>query len=695
MNRIIRPRLWVVGGGIFFVYLMLFLQIVAVTVFDSTNNHTRINTAPVFKLRADIYDAKGVLIANMLSTNGVRVSPRMVDNPQKLAKDLAAIFPDISYADMYDKVTKKSSLVLLQKYIDQNQHNALVALGDTYGKNAVVTETRNHLYVRGKNVTDTAEIAHAIARVFPHIPYDTIHRKIRTGADNILISEQVSTSDQQALQVVAQLYGDNLFRISEKKVAFVRPRWVTDAKGLTDALSRIFPQIPYDNLYKRVARKSDFVWVKRRTTPEQAYNANALGEVSVKLEQSHMRVYPQQQLFSHVLGYVDVDNKGISGIEKAKNTLLSTQQQPLYLTLDTGVQHIVRSEMLKVIDATDAIGGVAIVMNVKNGEVVSMVSLPDFNPNALQQQGDKFNRATVGVYELGSTFKIINSALALDSGKVKISDSFDARRPLKVDRFTIHDYHAKNRILDVSEIFIYSSNIGSALMAQKVGTTVQRQMMEKLQFLNRLPIVLPEKSSPLYPKRWHQTETMTIAYGHGISITPLHLTSAVASLINGGIYRTPKFIKSGTQNENAGHRVVSQQTSEMIRKLMRLNTLEGSGKKSAVKGFVLGGKTGTADKVKQTGGYDEQALIASYIAGFPMHDPKYVVYVMVDSPQAGAFTNNRRPTGGQVAAPTVARIVNRIAPLLGVIPVDENSPQVQNLKIPSYEKQKARRKNTL
>ena len=683
----IRFRVQLAGIIIGIVYACLFIQIIVISIpqQSSISNHNDIEEG----IRANIFDRNGVVVAGMLPTKSIAVSPRKVKHPDVLTKQLIEIFPDISPEDMYSKVTKKSNSVALplKDSISQSQHDAIIALGNAYGQNAVVVETKQQLYAHANLITDTDRVhmEMEIAKIFPDLEEDELYGKLTSGANKVLIAKQTTPSQQQTINLIMEMYNAPIFSYKNKLVVYVKPRQVKNPKQLATALHHIFPNLSEENIYKRLVQKANFVYIKRHTTPAQQYAINRQYIPALILKDSFMRIYPQNQLFSHILGYVDVDNKGISGIEKSVNEQLGTAKTPMILTMDAGIQHIVRSELQNIIDATDAIGGVGIVMDVHNGEVISMVSLPDFNPNQINKQGDRFNRATMGLYELGSTFKIINSAIALESGKVQISDTFDAREHIRIGRFKITDYHAKNRVLDMTEVFIYSSNIGSARMAEKVGTDFQKHMMKKLNLLDKLDIILPEKATPSHYSPWGRTVTMSVSYGHGIEITPLHLTSAVASLINGGEYYVPRFIK--TDAVQPAYRVVSKKTSDYIRKLMRLNTLEGSGRKSAVEGYVLGGKTGTADK------YNEESLISSYIAGFPMHDPKYVVYVMVDSPKVGEFTQGLSPTGGRVAAPTVGNIVSRIAPLLGVSPVDENSEKIKKaLKIPSYEKRKAQRK---
>ena len=300
----------------------------------------------------------------------------------------------------------------------------------------------------------------------------------------------------------------------------------------------------------------------------------------------------------------------------------------------------------------------------------------------------------MGAYELGSTLKIINVAFALDSKEITMRDVFDARAPIRIGRFSIRDYHGKNRPLSVPEIFIYSSNIGSAKMAWKLGKEKQKSFMKKMGLLDKLDIVLPERGRPLYPKksRWNKTETITISFGHGIAITPLHLAASVSALVNGGTYYTPQFIKNGF---SAGHRVVTKKTSLNIRKLLYLNSIKGSGRSARVDGYMVGGKTGTADKVDGTGrnkksgtGYDENALISSYIAVFPINNPKYLVYVQVDEPKPSKLGYGARPTGGIVAAPVVGNVIQRIAPLLNVAPVDMTDPALKEFMTMPKPKQK-------
>ncbi len=467
------------------------------------------------------------------------------------------------------------------------------------------------------------------------------------------------------------------------KGLYVRPNLVKDPRKLASQLLEILPTSNYDNLYNKITSDSNFVWLNRRLTPKQQLKINSLGNFAVDFTNAKTRVYPQENLFSHVLGYVNVDNKGVSGLEKSFDSILTNSTRPLTLTLDLRIQHITREELQKAIDKSEAKAGSAIVMDVNTGEVLAMVSLPDFDPNHPSRYNTKFNRASFGVYELGSTMKVISIALALDSGIVKLTDVFDASKPLEIGKFSISDFHGQKRALSVPEIFYYSSNIGAALIANLVGGKRQKDFMQRLSMLDKLNISLGERGQPLHPKSWIKLAVLTISYGHGIAITPLHLSASISAIINGGVYYDPIFVKGKII---AGREVLSKQTSAKMRVLMRLNNVLGSGKRANVKGYFTGGKTGTANKPTKDG-YDNKLLISSFIGVFPMDSPKYIIHVVIDTPTATEYTNFARPTGGLVAAPAVGNITRRIAPLLNVLPVDENSEKIkQMMKLPPASK---------
>jgi cell division protein FtsI (penicillin-binding protein 3) len=302
-----------------------------------------------------------------------------------------------------------------------------------------------------------------------------------------------------------------------------------------------------------------------------------------------------------------------------------------------------------------------------------MVSMPDFDPYAPGGPDDEsmFNRATLGAYEMGSTFKIFNTAIALDTGTVTMRDGFDAANPIRIGRFTINDFHGQNRWLTIPEIFQYSSNIGSSRMALAMGSGVQREYMDRLGMLTTPPIELGEVTAPLVPSRWNDVETMTISFGHGLAVSPIQLAAGVAATVNGGIYRPPSLAPGGSGEET---RIFHEQTSDSMRRLLRLVVAEGTGRNAGAEGYLVGGKTGTAEKPAGRR-YSENALISSFVAAFPIHSPEYVIFVMLDEPHGTAETYGYA-TGGWVAAPTVRRVIERMAPMVGMPQFDESDPAI-------------------
>lgn len=457
---------------------------------------------------------------------------------------------------------------------------------------------------------------------------------------------------------------------------FADPKLVMNPKETAYKLAAVLPDLDPSWVEERLKRNSRYVWLHRTLTPEQQYAVNRLGLPGIDFERKETRVYPHGPLVSHVLGYTDVDNNGIAGLEKRFDDTLNTGGEAVRLSIDVRVQHVLRDELKKAVDTYSAIGAAGIVMDARNGEVVAMSSLPDFDPNHPGEASADaiFNRATLGVYELGSTFKIFNTAMALDSGVVGMTGGYDASEPIRISRFTISDYHAKNRWLSVPEIFIYSSNIGSAKMALDVGPEGQRAFLERIGFFDPVPLELPEVGRPQKPDTWRPINTMTISYGHGISVSPMHLVSGVAAMINGGTLHRPTLLQAEAGQQ--GKQVISARTSEAIRALMHLNGIEGSGKRAAVDGYYVGGKTGTAEKVGARGTYARRSLISSFVGAFPMHDPQYVVYVVLDEPK-GTKETHGFATGGWVAAPSVGNVIRRAAPLLNVDPALEEPAAIR------------------
>ncbi|MCB2081258.1 MAG: penicillin-binding protein 2 [Rickettsiales bacterium] len=458
---------------------------------------------------------------------------------------------------------------------------------------------------------------------------------------------------------------------------YANPRIILDMDEAVNGLAKTFPEFSKEELRKKLDSSRSFVWIKRNLTPQEQYDVNNLGIPGLLFEREEKRVYPHGPLLAHTLGFVDIDGNGIAGMEKGLDYTLSTQQEnesPVTLALDVRIQSATHEALKQSIKKFKAQGGAAVVMDVHTGEVLSMISLPDFDPNnpEVKNKDAMFNRATVGLYEMGSTFKIFNTAMALDENIVKLSSKFDVTKPIRIARFTISDYHPLKYAATVPEIFMHSSNIGSAKIAMEAGAAEQQKFLGKIGLLSPLEMELPEKASPLTPDRWGDISTMTVSFGHGISVSLMHVAAAVSSMVNGGIYRSPSFIHNANHLE--GKRVIRQETSDIIRRLVRLVVTDGTGTKADVEGYMVGGKTGTAEKPVD-GRYSKNAHITSFAGAFPMNDPKVVVVVMLDDPQGLKETWNFA-TAGWNAAPTAAAIIRRIGPVLGISPVDESSPEI-------------------
>lgn len=458
---------------------------------------------------------------------------------------------------------------------------------------------------------------------------------------------------------------------------FANPRKVIDPDETARQLAKVLPDLHEAEVARKLKTGRAFVWLQRNLTPRQQWDVISLGLPGVDFQSAQTRVYPNGPLASHILGYVDIDNRGLAGVEETFDPTLRGNAAPLRLTVDARLQHILRNELLRAKTEFSAIGATGIILDTRSGEVLAMTSLPDFDPNDGRNARDEqhFNRATLGVYELGSTFKIFTAAMALDYGIVTMRGGYDATEPIRIARYTIRDYHAKRRWLSVPEIFMYSSNIGAAKMAEDVGGEAQREFFRHLGLLRPASIELPEVGAPMVPSPWRPINTLTIGFGHGLAVSPLQLASGVAAMVNGGMVRKPTLIRNSDHEPTAGKRIISARTSREIRRLMRLVVDEGTGRKASAVGYVVGGKTGTADKPRG-GGYSHRALISSFVGAFPMTDPRYVVLATLDEP-SGTKRTMGYATAGWVAAPVVRRVIERAAPLLGVEPVDEESPAVK------------------
>ena len=456
---------------------------------------------------------------------------------------------------------------------------------------------------------------------------------------------------------------------------YAHPEKIIDKKLTLEQLKEKLPSIDVEHLLKQCDKEKRFLWIKRSLSPQEQDEVNRLGLPGLFFTQEEKRIYPHENLTSHLIGYVDVDRVGIAGIEKEWNDYLTNpKKKPLMLSLDIGVQHIVRETLLKYIDSFQASGGIGIVMDAKNGEIIAMVSLPDFDPHrpGKADAAQKFNQATLSVFEVGSIMKPLTFAMGLDSGSITLQDNIDVLTPLRSANYTIHDYHpSAEKWLTVAKVFMQSSNIGTGRIAIQMGTDIQKYFLELFGLFSPLAIEIPEKTSPLVPSRWSEITTITVAYGHGIAVTPLHMVQAMAPIVNGGKLYPATLIKKKNDEPNSGRRVINSVTSRQMRQLLRLVVEKGTGRKANVKGYMPGGKTGSAEKPEK-GKYNRKALMASFIGAFPMHDPQYIILAMLDTPKGNASTGYHA-TGGQTAAPIIRDIISLIGPFLKIPPIDENN----------------------
>ena len=425
--------------------------------------------------------------------------------------------------------------------------------------------------------------------------------------------------------------------------------------------------------YAQLTKPVSFTYLQQRASPALVEQVNAIGEPAIVFARETQRLYPQSTMAAHALGFLSTDGHGMSGMERVLDAKLLDPLhagKPVALSLDTRVQAAMESELGRAMTTFSARGAAGIVLDVQTGEVIAMASLPTYNPNRVGMSGpsELRNITTQSVFELGSTFKPITVATAIDTGVVSsLARRFDATHPLKVGRFTIHDERGDpQRWLTMPEILIYSSNIGTARVADEVGPQRLQAMFHKLGFDTKPDIELRERGGPLLPKYWARTTTMTTAFGHGIAVTPLHLASAYAALVNGGVWRPATLLKVQPGHAPQGRRVISEATSARMRQMLRLIVLRGTGRKGEAPGYRVGGKTGTAEAAV-AGGYDRSRNVATFAAAFPMDAPRYVVLAMLDSPQGTKETGGWK-TAAWNAAPVVGRTISRVGAMLGVIP---------------------------
>ncbi|CAN7476204.1 peptidoglycan D,D-transpeptidase FtsI family protein [Mesorhizobium sp. LjRoot246] len=460
---------------------------------------------------------------------------------------------------------------------------------------------------------------------------------------------------------------------------FAEPRRIVDADEAIEKLSTVLPDIDYEQTYHKLKSGAGFVWLQRQLTPKQQSDIMQLGIPGFGFRTEKRRFYPSGETSSYIVGLTNIDNQGISGMEKyvdeqglsdlqASGLAIAKDLKPVKLSIDLRVQHVVRDEIAAGLERYRAMGAGAVVLNVKTGEVVAMASVPDFDPNNPYnaQDKDRLNRMSAGLYEMGSTFKSFTSAMALDSGKATMASRFDASHPIRVGHQAIHDFHGKNRVLSLPEVFLYSSNIGSAREAEMVGIEGHREFLHRLGILDKMQTELPEVARPTEPKVWKQVNSFTIAFGHGVSTTPLQAAVGCAALMNGGFLMNPTFLMRTQEEAMAiAKKVVNDKTVDGMRYLYSLNAEKGSARNARVPGYRVGGKTGTAEKVIN-GRYSKELNFNTFVAAFPMDDPQYLVFTIADAPhpEKPGMTDVAAANAGVMAG----NIIRRAAAMLGVKP---------------------------
>nr|WP_299496410.1 penicillin-binding protein 2 [uncultured Rhizobium sp.] len=459
---------------------------------------------------------------------------------------------------------------------------------------------------------------------------------------------------------------------------FAEPHKIVDPDEAVERLATVLRDLDIKGTYKKLSSNSRFQWLRRQLTPKQQSQILALGIPGIGFRPEKRRFYPGGSTASHIVGYVNIDNRGMTGMEKyidnqgmadlrALGMTSDMPLEPVKLSMDIRVQNIVRDVLVSYVDKFKALGAGGVVLDAHTGEVLAMASLPDYDPNnpAGSEEG-WLSRMSNGTFEMGSTFKSFTIAMGLDSGKVSLKDSFDARYPIRIGGFTIKDFHGKNRILTVPEIFQYSSNIGTAKVADLVGTDGHKEFLTRLGLLTKMQTELPEVAMPSQPREWKKINSITISFGHGVSTTPLQTAVAGVALVNGGKLIEPTFLpRTREQADLVAKQVIKPSTSDDMRFLFEWNGVKGSGRNARVEGFDVGGKTGTADKVVN-GRYVGDKNFNAFLAAFPIDNPRYVVLTFIDEPKTDK--GNGAALAGNTAAPMVADIIRRSAAILGVEP---------------------------
>lgn len=498
------------------------------------------------------------------------------------------------------------------------------------------------------------------------VMHDTA-KKQANGGRTLAKRERMDIVDRNGVIVATNLHTASVY---------ANPQEMIEKEDAAKKLAGVLKDVKAADILKEFKSAKNFTWVKRSVTPQEQKAVNELGIPGVYYSDDVARIYPQGRLLAHVLGYVDVDNQGLAGIEREFNDLLNYNTgNPLQLSIDIKLQQIMHEELAHAVTEYKCLGGAAMVVDVTNGEVLTLISLPDFDPNGSNTAtaNEKFNRATLGTYELGSVFKGFTASTGLDLNKVTPNTVFDATKPLQIGKQTIHDYHAKKRNLTLTEILEYSSNVGTARLGLLIGTENLKAYLQRFGLYDVSTIEIPEKGKPLVPKRWSDIVTATVSFGHGIAVSVTQLVYGYQAIVNGGYLHPLTLIKKKPGDSIESKQILAKKTSDQMREILRDIVLNGTGKNADAQGYLVGGKTGTAEK-EVHGKYVGEKVMSSFIGAFPINNPKYIVYAIVDEPQE--IKPGVRPTAGIVAAPIIKNFIDRAGPLLKLKPQYE--PDTKN-----------------
>ena len=493
---------------------------------------------------------------------------------------------------------------------------------------------------------------------------------VRLAEISLFSSSEHQQNLPQALKIkradLTDRNGELLATTLESYSLYAEPRRVWNPRETAEALVKLRPHLNREKLQKKLEMDRSFVWLERGLTPKARQAVFGLGLPGLAFRKEPKRVYPRENLASHMVGFTNVDMVGVAGAERAFNSDLIADDAPsVALSLDLRVQFALADELVKARETFAALDASGVVLDIRTGEIIAMASVPNFNPNNPDTTLPEtlFNHAAMSTYDLGSVFKPLTMAMALEDGVANKSELFDVQKPYKVRHKFIRDDHPSKVPLNISGVLAESSNRGTAMIAQRIGAERQQDHLRNLGLLSRVDYELAESAKPQVQKRWGEMATVTVSYGHGLSVTPLALTAAIAGMLNDGVYVTPTVRKHSVVSPAVGRRVFRSEVSEDMRDMMRFVVTDGTGSKADIPGYGVMGKTGTAEKPSKEGGYDERRLVTSFVAAFPHSDPRYAMIVTLDEPKAIEGTHGYA-TAGWNAAPVAGQVIRRIGPIL-------------------------------